>query len=135
MFVLVGVSRVAVSSLFAAVVNADDVDTNNYYYGASAATCFGWDGDNLSWTSPGIGRNMAHLFWLGFVCVSLLLSCEYLKYYADKINCMVAKLYSHMCKRPVKEDKYDLNCYESDVVHEKQTVNNADPHNYCLYLK
>lgn len=99
------------------------------------ATCFGWDGDNLSWATPGIGRHMAHLFWLGFVCVSLLLSCEYLLYYGNKIHCMLLKLYSHMCKRPIMEDKYDLNCYESDVAHEKQTVNSADPHNYCLYLK
>jgi len=99
------------------------------------ANCFGWDGDNLSWTSPGIGRNMTHLFWLGFVCVSLLLSCEYLTYYADKIHCMLLKLYSHVCKTSVKEDKYDLNFYESDVAHEKQIVNSTDPHNYCLYLK
>lgn len=89
----------------------------------------------MSWVSPGIGRHMAHLFWLGFVCVSLLLSCEYLMYYGNKIQCTILKLYSHMCKRPIKEDKYDLNCYESDVAHEKQTVNSADPHNYCLYLK
>jgi len=99
------------------------------------ATCFGWDGDNLSWTSPGIGRNMTHLFWLGFVCVTLLLSCEYLTYYGNKVHCTLMKLYSHvMCKNSVKEDKYDLNCYESDVSHEKQVVNSADPHNYCLYL-
>ncbi|VVC45536.1 Hypothetical protein CINCED_3A002705 [Cinara cedri] len=98
------------------------------------SSCFGWDGDNLSWTSPGIGRNMAHLFWLGFVCVSLLLSCEYLTYYGNKIHSTMLKLYSHVCKSAVKEDKYDLNCYESDVVHEKQVVNSADPHNYCLYL-
>lgn len=100
------------------------------------ATCFGWDGDNLSWTTPGIGRNMTRLFWLGFVCVILLLSCEYLTYYGNKVHCMLMKLYSHvMLKNSVKEDKYDLNFYESDVSHEKQVVNGADPHNYCLYLK
>jgi len=78
---------------------------------------------------------MTHLFWLGLVSVSLLLSCEYLTYYGDKVHCMLLKLYSHVSKNSVQEDKYDLNCYESDVSHEKQVVNNTDPHNYCLYLK
>lgn len=78
---------------------------------------------------------MTHLFWLGLVCVSLLLSCEYLTYYGNKVHCTLLKLYSHLCKSSAKEEKYDLNCYESDVAHEKQVVNNADPHNFSLYLK
>ncbi|XP_050538080.1 phospholipid-transporting ATPase ABCA1-like [Daktulosphaira vitifoliae] len=98
-------------------------------------TCKGWDGDNLSWNSPGIGRNMVHLFWLGCVCVSLLLSCEYLAYYGNKIHCTLLKLYSYLWKKALNEDKFDLNYYESDVAQEKQVVSNTDPRNFCLYLK
>lgn len=87
----------------------------------------------MSWKSPGIGRNLAYLFWLGLAGVFLLLFSEYLKYWAIKIQAIFTKI----CTGDVSIEScnYDTNCYESDVAHEKQTVNNNVPKNYCLYLK